>query len=70
MPYRPEHARVAPGSPAELVVLSDGPDFRSFKAVREAYLPGAGLWVADYPFLQRGLYAEVVRGSRGRRKRG
>ena len=30
-----------------------------FKAVREIYLPFSGLWVAEYPFLNRAAFMDL-----------
>jgi len=36
-----------------MVVGSDGGYFARFEAVREAYFPASGMWVGEYPFLDR-----------------
>ena len=58
----PQDARydlVQPGQPAELIVLSDSPSFESFKAVKDVYLPDCGLWLSEYPFLDRTAFLEL-----------
>jgi len=41
------------GDEAEVMVVSDDPSLARFRAVREVYLPQLGLWLAEYPFLER-----------------
>lgn len=41
------------------MVLSDDPQLRSFQALREAYLPELGLWLSEYPFVERAVYVRV-----------
>ena len=58
----PQDARydlIQPGQPAELVVLSDSPNFESFKAVKDVYLPECGLWLSEYPYLDRTEFLEL-----------
>lgn len=40
-------------------MLSNDPQLRSFQALREAYLPELGLWLSEYPFVERPLYTSV-----------
>lgn len=47
------------GDDVELVVLSGQPTLRQFSAVREAYLPELGVWLSDYPFLERRAFRAV-----------
>ncbi len=53
-PLRPQ-----PGDEAELIVVSDEPLLQRFRAVREAYLPELGLWLSEYPFLERSAFRSV-----------
>jgi hypothetical protein len=48
-----------PGDEAELVVVSDEPALQRFSAVREAYFPELGLWLSEYPFLERRTFRAV-----------
>ncbi len=53
LPHDARHALIEVGAPAELVVLAARPDFADFRAVRDVYLPDAGLWLSEYPYLDR-----------------
>ena len=39
--------------------MSDDPDLRGFRGVREAYLPELGLWLSEYPFVERTTYRRI-----------
>lgn len=58
--FREEHREVEPGDVAALTVLSATADFADFGALREAFVPGKGVWVADYPFVNRRAFARLV----------
>jgi len=58
-PHTPGAERLAPGEPAELLVLSGDRSFASFRVVREVYCPASGLWLSEYPFLDRGRFLDV-----------
>lgn len=47
------------GEPAELLVVSKGATFYSFKALQEAYLPESGAWLARYPFVDRDVFLDI-----------
>jgi hypothetical protein len=58
----PQDARydlIQPGQPAELIVLSESSNFESFKAVKDVYLPDCGLWLSEYPYLDRTEFLEL-----------
>ncbi|KAG2487397.1 hypothetical protein HYH03_013966 [Edaphochlamys debaryana] len=59
LPYQPRAEYVRPGDCVELLVLGRDERFSSFKVVREVYLPQAGVWLCDYPFLNRDLFTAV-----------
>ncbi|GFR46966.1 hypothetical protein Agub_g8618, partial [Astrephomene gubernaculifera] len=59
LPYQPRAETIQPGDAAELLVLCRDDRFVSFKVVREVYLPQAGVWLCDYPFLNRDLFLSV-----------
>ena len=40
-------------------MLSSSPSFESFKAVKDVYLPECGLWLSEYPYLDRTQFLEV-----------
>lgn len=59
LPHDARFDLVAPGQPAELIVLSPSPSFEIFKAVKDVYLPDCGLWLTEYPFLDRTEFLEL-----------
>ncbi len=61
VPLRRTHQAIAPGQVAEMVVLSNRPDLSRIAKVTDIYIPSHNLWVSDYPFLQRYVFAEVTR---------
>lgn len=61
VPLRRSHQVIAPGQVAEMVVLSNQPDLSRIAKVTDIYIPSQNLWVSDYPFLQRDVFAEVSR---------
>eukprot|EP00887_Chlorella_sp_A99_P005570 scaffold1.g5570.t1 len=65
LPYDSRYELVRPGEPVELVVLAADPSFATFKAVKDCYLPTSGLWLAEYPFLDRRAESGARGGERG-----
>jgi len=62
LPYALGAEDVVAGEPAELLVLCADrrdPGRAPFRAVREVYLPAAGLWLADYPFVSRERFLDI-----------
>ena len=53
VPLMRHHAKIREGDEVHMVVGSDESYFARFEAVREAYFPAAGMWVGEYPFLDR-----------------
>lgn len=51
--------RIASGDNVELLVLSRTLDFSAFQVLRETYLPHVGIWLADYPFVKRGVFERI-----------
>ena len=47
------------GQAAELIVLSQSPTFESFRAVKDVYLPDSGVWLSEYPFLDRSEFLKL-----------
>lgn len=56
---------VCEGEPAELLVLSDSPEFESFRAVKDVYLPANGFWLSEYPYADRTSFLEVCAAGGG-----
>ncbi|KAI3433469.1 hypothetical protein D9Q98_003281 [Chlorella vulgaris] len=59
LPYDSRYELIQAGQPAELLALSNDAAFRSFKAVKDVYLPGSGLWVSEYPYADRSQFLQV-----------
>jgi hypothetical protein len=59
VPYERDYDRVAVGEAAELLAVATADGFARFRALREVYLPGAGLWIADYPAADRRAFVRV-----------
>ncbi|GFH21995.1 uncharacterized protein HaLaN_19392, partial [Haematococcus lacustris] len=58
-PYQPKVDLLAPGELVEALVLAEDERFRLFKVIREVYSPGLGLWLAEYPFVDRSAFLDV-----------
>lgn len=58
-PLKRLHKGIKPGQVAELVVLSRQPDLSRIAAVTDIYIPNLNLWVGNYPYLQRNVFAQV-----------
>jgi hypothetical protein len=50
---------VQPGDEVELIVVSNEPQLQRFRAVREAYLPELGVWLTEYPFVERRAFRAI-----------
>lgn len=59
VPYNQRYEEVHVGEPAELLLLSNTPDFSSYKALKEVYLPESGVWIAKYPFVDRDVFLDI-----------
>ena len=68
VPLRRTHQVIAPGQVAEMAVLSHRGDLSSIAKVTDIYIPSHNLWVSDYPFLQRDIFAEVSERIRGEKE--
>jgi hypothetical protein len=55
------HKAITPGNTAEMLVLSKKPDLSRIDKVTDIYLPQHDLWVGEYPYLRRDLFAQVRR---------
>ena len=60
-PLRRIHKAIAPGQIAELLVLSNRSDLGRIEKITDAYIPSQNLWIGQYPYLQRDVFAEVSR---------
>lgn len=52
---------IKPGEVVELLVLSNQPDLGRINKISDAYIPRQNLWVGQYPYIQRDVFAEVSR---------
>lgn len=59
LPYDARFNILAPNQAAEVLVLSDSASFDSFRAVKDVYLPESGLWLSEYPFIDRSEFLEL-----------
>ncbi|GLI71728.1 hypothetical protein VaNZ11_017022 [Volvox africanus] len=59
LPYQFRSEIIRIGDTVEMLVLSRDDSFTSFKVVREVYLPQSGLWLYDYPYVNRDLLVAV-----------
>ena len=60
-PLRRIHKAIAQGQIAELLVLSNRSDLGRIEKITDAYIPSQNLWIGQYPYLQRDVFAEVSR---------
>ncbi len=61
VPLRRTHQAIAPNQIAEMVVLSNQSDLGRIAKVTDIYIPSRKLWMSDYPYLRRDLFADVSR---------
>jgi hypothetical protein len=61
VPLQREHKAIALGQIAEMVVMSNEPDLSVISKVSDIYIPGYNLWISDYPYLRRDLFADASR---------
>ncbi|MGK7872659.1 MAG: phosphate ABC transporter permease [Xenococcaceae cyanobacterium] len=55
------HKVITPGQIAELLVLSNQANLGRIAKITDVYIPSHNLWVGDYPYLQRDIFAQVSR---------
>ena len=59
LPFDARYELLQPGQPAEVLVLSDSTSFSDIKAIKDVYLPDVGMWLAEYPYIDRAEFLEV-----------
>lgn len=69
VPLKRFHKSIRRGDLAEMVVMSNRPDLSRFTKLSDLYIPDYGIWVSDYPYLQREAFVEVSRQLRQRQSR-
>lgn len=66
-PLQRLYKAISPGQIAELLVLSRQPNLAKIDKFTDAYIPSLNLWIGEYPYLQRDVFAEVSRQLGGNR---
>lgn len=61
VPLQRSHRAIRPRDLVEMVVLSNRSDLSRVSKVSDIYLPDYDLWISDYPYLRRDVFAEVRR---------
>jgi hypothetical protein len=61
VPLQRSHRSIRPRDTAEMVVLSNRADLSRIAKVSDIYLPDYDLWISDYPYLRRDIFADVRR---------
>ncbi|GAB4463694.1 MAG: hypothetical protein OHK0037_16750 [Elainellaceae cyanobacterium] len=59
VPLVRDHRVIRPGDRAQLVVISNRPDLDPILELSDVYMADYGLWVSDYPYLSREVFAGV-----------
>ncbi|GAB5029566.1 Hypothetical protein NocV09_00101810 [Nannochloropsis oceanica] len=52
-PVLPSYKRVRPGMRCEGLVLSETPEFEELLGVSDLFVPAAGAWVGEYPYIDK-----------------
>jgi len=55
-----DYRRLRKGMSMELLVASTSSDFQVVSALSEGYVPACGVWVGDYPYLQKQRFKRLV----------
>ncbi|WP_320674574.1 hypothetical protein [Prochlorococcus sp. MIT 1341] len=58
-PMEKNHQRIREGLRVRCLVFSNSRDFSNISALSDAWLPGQGLWVGEYPYLLRPAFEEL-----------
>jgi hypothetical protein len=61
VPLQREHRGIRRGDRVALVVMSDRRDLSLISKISDVYLFDYDLWVSDYPYLQRQVFADLCR---------
>lgn len=59
VPLVRDHRVIRPGDRAQLIAISNRPDLDPILELSDVYMADYGLWVSDYPYLNREVFAEV-----------
>jgi hypothetical protein len=69
VPLVRDHRVIRPGDRAQLIAMSNRPDLDPILELSDVYMADYGLWVSDYPYLNREVFAGVSQ-QLGRRTSG
>lgn len=58
-PLRRTHKGIAEGQVVEMLIMSNQPDLGRIAKNSDIYIPRLNVWVSDYPYLQRVIFAQV-----------
>lgn len=61
VPLRRTHKLIRRGQLVEMVLMSNRSDLSSIIKVSDIFIPDLNLWVSEYPYLQRDIFAEISR---------
>lgn len=67
-PIRRIYKGINPGLVAEMIVLSKQPDLSRIDKITDIYIPERDLWVGEYPYLRRDIFADVSQELGGARR--
>lgn len=67
-PLSPTHKLIKPGNVAELLILSKDPSLSVISRFSDIYLPEHNMWVGEYPYLERNVFAQVSEDLGGSRQ--
>jgi hypothetical protein len=67
-PIRRIYKGINPGQVAEMLVLSKQPDLSRIDKITDIYIPNLDLWVGEYPYSRRDIFADVSRELGGTRR--
>jgi len=59
VPLVRDHRVIRPGDRAQLIAMSNRPDLDPILELSDVYMADYGLWVSDYPYLNREVFAAV-----------
>jgi len=67
-PLRRIHKKIKPGLIAEMLIISSKDDLSRVDRISDVYLPQENLWIGEYPYLRRDLFAIISQELSGSRK--
>lgn len=61
VPMQREFVEVRPGDEGVGIVVSDVASLDRFKCLRDVFLPDTGIWISEYPFIERSAFFRVLK---------